>query len=112
MSLTYHRRLRIAAGTALLTLAVTGCSVLGRTAVGPVTYTSGDASHVQVNSPPVRGCHRLAAGGARMVTNLTLVDLKLYPKGDCKGKYTYLGTTLSNETAPGAGPWQSYGIVH
>ncbi|NEE22241.1 hypothetical protein G3M58_89260, partial [Streptomyces sp. SID7499] len=50
-----RRRLGIAAGATLLALAASGCSGLGRTAVGPVTYTTGREAVLQVNSPSVRG---------------------------------------------------------
>ena len=112
MSVTDHRRLGIAAGAAFLTLAVTGCSGLGRDAVGTVAYETGRHRPITVFNPLVRGCHRLPPG-AIQVANRTLVDLVLYPTPDCTGRgTTYLGSTLSDVTAPGAPPWRSYTIVH
>lgn len=58
-----RRRLGAVAAASLLALTVSGCSGLGRTAVGPVTYTTDREAVVQVNSPSVRGCHRLAPPG-------------------------------------------------
>ncbi|MER5891134.1 hypothetical protein ABT160_45610 [Streptomyces sp. NPDC001941] len=108
-----HRRLGIAAGAALLTLAVAGCSGLGRTAVGPVTYETEKDAVVSVMSPPVKGCHRLGATGAKKVENGTLVDLVLYRTPDCRGgDTTYLATRLFDEIVPGTEPWRSYSVVH
>lgn len=45
------RRLGTAAGAALLTLAVAGCSGLGRTAVGTLTYETERDLVVTVTSP-------------------------------------------------------------
>ncbi|MFJ2439884.1 hypothetical protein ACIOWG_05340 [Streptomyces sp. NPDC087658] len=113
MSVTDHRRLGAAAGAAVLVLAVAGCSGLGRTAVGTIAYDTGEKREIQATSPSVKGCHRLASGGAVKVTNRTTVDLVLYPTHDCTGRNsTYLGTTLSDVIAPGAGPWRSYTTVH
>lgn len=113
---TVHRRRRrigIAAGASLLALAASGCSGLGRTAVGPVTYTTEREAVVQVNSPSVRGCHRLDPAGAHEVENGTLVDVVLYPTRDCTGGgTTYVPTRLSDVTAHGSGPWHSYSFVH
>ncbi|MEU1124796.1 hypothetical protein ABZ371_14790 [Streptomyces sp. NPDC005899] len=108
-----HRRARMAAGAVLLTLGVSGCSGLGRTAVGPVIYTTGQDRIVSVQSPTVRGCHRMAPAGARAVDNQTLVDLVLYPTTDCTGRSTtYVATDLSDVSAPRALPWRSYRFVH
>jgi hypothetical protein len=112
---TVHRRRRlgIAFGVTLLALAASGCSGLGRTAVGPVTYTTEREAVVQVNSPPVRGCHRIAPAGAHEVENETLVDVILYRTRDCTGdRTTYVPTRFSDVTAPGSGPWRSYSFVH
>ncbi|MFB6813796.1 hypothetical protein ACFCV8_04520 [Streptomyces sp. NPDC056347] len=107
-----RRRLGIAAGTALLTLTVAGCSGLGRTAVGPVIYTTKRDAVVTINSPLVRGCHRLAPG-AKELTNNTLVDLILYRTRDCTGPgTTYVGRSLSDVKAPTALLWRSYRTVH
>ncbi|MFC9426787.1 MULTISPECIES: hypothetical protein [unclassified Streptomyces] len=113
MSVTDHRRLGIAAGTALLTLAVAGCSGLGRAAVGTITYDTGQKLRIQVTTPSVTGCHRLKPVGAVSIANRTVLDLIAYPTADCTGKNTtYIATTLSDVIAPGAGPWRSYSIVH
>ncbi|MFF9686393.1 hypothetical protein [Streptomyces sp. NPDC014623] len=107
-----RRRAGVAAGAALLTLAVTGCSGLGRTAVGPVVYTTGRDKAVAVHSPSVRGCHRMAPAGARRVENLTLVDIVLYTTRDCTGPATtYVSTRLSDVNAGSAPAWRSYRFV-
>ncbi|MGW1231978.1 hypothetical protein [Streptomyces californicus] len=108
-----RRRLGAVAGVSLLALAAAGCSGLGRTAVGPVTYTTERDAVVQVNSPSVRGCHRMAPAGAHEVENGTLVDVILYRTRDCTGRgTTYVPTRFSDVTAPGSGPWRSYSFVH
>ncbi|MFD5201101.1 hypothetical protein ACFWM7_13305 [Streptomyces sp. NPDC058375] len=108
-----RRRLAIAAGVTFVALAATGCSGLGRTAVGPVTYTTEREAVIQVNSPSVRGCHRIAPAGAHEVENGTLVDVILYRTRDCTGGgTTYVPTRFSDVTAPGSGPWRSYSFVH
>ncbi|MFF9505889.1 hypothetical protein ACF1BU_07275 [Streptomyces sp. NPDC014724] len=108
-----RRRLGIAAGTALLTLTVAGCSGLGRTAVGPVTYTTERDAVITVNSPSVRGCHRLAPSGAKEVINGTLIDIILYRTPNCTGPgSTYLATTFTDVNGTGALPWRSFGTVH
>ncbi|MER7698290.1 MULTISPECIES: hypothetical protein [unclassified Streptomyces] len=112
---TVHRgnRLRIAAGVSLLALAVSGCSGLGRTAVGPVMYTTEHEAVVQVDSPLVRGCHRTVSAGAHEVENETLVDVILYRTRDCTGGgTTYVPTNTADVTPPGSGPWRSYSFVH
>ncbi|PCG83945.1 hypothetical protein CIB93_21855 [Streptomyces sp. WZ.A104] len=107
-----RRRLGIAAGVSLLALAASGCSGLGRTAVGPVTYTTEREAVVQVNSPSVRGCHRIAPAGAHEIENGTLVDIILYPTRDCTGEGTaYVATRFSDVTPPGS-VWRSYSFVH
>ncbi|MFD5031164.1 hypothetical protein ACFVWX_16070 [Streptomyces sp. NPDC058220] len=113
MTVTDHRRLSIAAGAALLTFAVAGCSGLGRTAVGTVVYETEQKRSVQVTNPLVTGCHRLAPPGAVELTNRTLVDFVMYATPDCTGDETgYIATTLSDGISPGMGPWHSYAIVH
>ncbi|GAA2955214.1 MULTISPECIES: hypothetical protein [Streptomycetaceae] len=108
-----RRRAGIAAGAALLTLAVTGCSGLGRTAVGPVTYTTERDRVVSVNSPSVKGCHRMAPAGAHEVVNRTLIDMILYRTRDCTGGgTTYVATTFTDVNAPRSLPWRSYRFVH
>ncbi|MEU8676573.1 hypothetical protein [Streptomyces sp. NPDC048560] len=107
-----RRRLGISAGTALLTLTVAGCSGLGRTAVGPVIYTTPRHAVISVNSPSVKGCHRLPLG-AHEVHNGTLVDIVLHRTRDCSGDdTTYLATTLTDNTEPRTGPWRSYTVIH
>ncbi|WP_406098034.1 hypothetical protein [Streptomyces sp. NBC_01013] len=108
-----RRRLGIAAGTALLTLTVAGCSGLGRTAVGPVIYTTERDAVIMVNSPSVKGCHRLAPAGAKEVSNETLIDIILYTTPNCTGRgTTYVATTLTDVNAASALPWRSFTTVH
>ncbi|MFK4225845.1 hypothetical protein [Streptomyces sp. NPDC019890] len=113
MSVTDHRRLRVVAGAALLTIALAGCSGLGRTAVGTISYGSANERLVMVSNPLVTGCHSLGPAGATTVTNNTLVDIILYPSRDCSGdESTYLPTETSDDIAPGAPLWRSYSTVH
>lgn len=113
MSVTDHRRLGVAAGAALLTIAVAGCSGLGRDAVGTIAYKTEGERYVMVSNPSVNGCHRLAPEGATEVANNTLVDIVLYPSPDCTGdETTYLPTESSNRLAPRALSWRSYTVVH
>ncbi|MFI9624153.1 hypothetical protein [Streptomyces sp. NPDC052042] len=108
-----RRRLRAAAVTAFLALTVTGCSGLGRTAVGPITYTTDRNAVVTLHSPPVRGCHQLTPTGAKAVSNRTLVDIILYHTPDCTGPdKTYLATTLTDVNGTGVPPWRSFSTVH
>ncbi|WP_250289858.1 hypothetical protein [Streptomyces atroolivaceus] len=108
-----RRRSGIAAGAALLTLAVAGCSGLGRTAVGPVAYTTGRDEVVTLHSPSVKGCHELARDGAEKVENRTLVDIILYTSRDCTGRQSaYVATTFTDANAARALPWRSYRFVH
>ncbi|MFF9348520.1 hypothetical protein [Streptomyces sp. NPDC014734] len=108
-----RRRLRVAAATACLALTVAGCSGLGRTAVGPVTYTTERNAVITVHSPPVKGCHRLAPAGAKAVENGTLIDIILYRTPDCTGPgTTYLATTLSDVNGTRELPWRSFTTVH
>ncbi|WP_406448986.1 hypothetical protein OG782_08710 [Streptomyces sp. NBC_00876] len=107
-----RRRLGIAAQAALLTLTVAGCSGLGRTAVGPVTYTTERDAVIMVNSPSVKGCHLLPLG-AKAVANGTLIDIVLYRTRNCTGPgTTYLATTLTDVNPPTALPWRSFTTVH
>ncbi|MGZ2355169.1 hypothetical protein LRE75_00430 [Streptomyces sp. 372A] len=108
-----RRRLGIAAQAVLLTLTVAGCSGLGRTAVGPVIYTTERDAVIEVNSPSVKGCHRLAPAGAKAVANETLIDIVLYRTPDCTGTgTTYVATTFSDVNAPNALPWRSFSTIH
>ncbi|MFJ3702231.1 MULTISPECIES: hypothetical protein [Streptomyces] len=108
-----RRRAGIAAGATLLVLAVSGCSGLGRTAVGPVSYTTGKDEVVSVNSPSVKGCHTMGPEGATKVDNRTLIDMVLYTSRDCSGQGTaYVATTFSDTNAASARPWRSYTFIH
>ncbi|MEU2247715.1 hypothetical protein [Streptomyces sp. NPDC019224] len=108
-----RRRLGITAQAVLLALTVAGCSGLGRTAVGPVVYRTERDVVIEVNSPSVKGCHRLAPAGAKAVTNETLVDIVLYRTRNCTGPgTTYLATTFSDVNAPNARPWRSFSTIH
>ncbi|GAA2989247.1 hypothetical protein [Streptomyces fulvorobeus] len=110
----HHRRRRLggAAGAVLLALTVSGCSGMGRTAVGPVTYTTERHAEISLDSPSVRGCHRLPPG-AHEVHNGTLVDVVLHRSRDCTGRdTTYLATRLTDFTAPRTEPWRSFTVVH
>ncbi|MFF3323418.1 hypothetical protein [Streptomyces sp. NPDC002889] len=113
VSVTPYRRPAVAAGAALLALAITGCSGLGRTAVGPLTFETGRKHHVTLNSPPVGGCDSPGPDGAVAVENETEVDVILYPTADCSGDESiYVPSGMSDVVAPGAGPWRSYSFVH
>ncbi|MFC9946060.1 hypothetical protein [Streptomyces pratensis] len=108
-----RRRTGIAAGAVLLTLTVTGCSGLGRTAVGPVSYSTDQDKVVTVHSPSVKGCHRMEPAGAQKIENNTLVDIILYTTPDCTGRQSaYVATTFSDANAGRALPWRSYRFVH
>ncbi|MFE7132817.1 hypothetical protein ACFVIM_18365 [Streptomyces sp. NPDC057638] len=112
MAVPLPRRLVGVAAVTLLALGATGCSGLGRTAVGPVTWETPQEHAIMVNSPLVTGCHSLGPG-AVAVENGTLVDLVLYRTPRCTGGDTiYLPTTTSDQIAPGSGPWRSYTLVH
>ncbi|MFF4184219.1 hypothetical protein ACFYZ9_13600 [Streptomyces sp. NPDC001691] len=108
-----RRRTRIAAGAALLALATTACSSLGRTAIGTISYSIGPETTVTLTSPKVRGCHRLPPSGTTGLSNNTLVDMVMYRTPDCTGKdTTYIGSRLTNNVAPKAAPWRSFSFVH
>ncbi|WP_406860280.1 hypothetical protein ABZO31_07470 [Streptomyces sp. HUAS MG47] len=108
-----HRRLGLAAAAALLPLAVAGCSGLGRSAVGTITYETERELVVTVTSPPVEGCHRLGPAGATRIENDTLVDLVAYPTRDCRGPLsTYIPSKTADSIVPGRLPWRSYSVVH
>ncbi|MFG2431242.1 hypothetical protein [Streptomyces sp. NPDC048590] len=109
-----RRRTGIAAGAALvLCLTATGCSGLGRTAVGPVEYRTAEDEVVSVNSPSVKGCHEMEGDGAREVVNETKIDMILYPTPDCSGGgTTYVATTFTDINSPRNAPWRSYRFVH
>ncbi|MEU3303839.1 MULTISPECIES: hypothetical protein [unclassified Streptomyces] len=108
-----HRRPGLAAGALLLTAAVAGCSGLGRTAVGTVTYETERKAVVTVSNPGVNGCHRFSSAGAVRIENATLIDIVAYPTPDCTGGNTaYIPTTLFDNIVPGDPPWRSYSLVH
>ncbi|MFI8964680.1 hypothetical protein ACIGO8_21495 [Streptomyces sp. NPDC053493] len=111
--MSLHRRLATATGAALLAFAVAGCSGLGRSAVGTLSYETGRELVVTVTSPSVKGCHRLAPSGATRVENNTLVDIRLYRTPNCGGKqHIYLPSKTGNEIVPGTLPWRSYNVIH
>ncbi|GAA3396817.1 hypothetical protein [Streptomyces roseoviridis] len=128
--MSLHRRLTIATGAVLLSLAVAGCSDLGRSAVGTITYETGhgpgqepghesreepgvEAAAELVTSPSVKGCHKLAGEGAHKVENGTLVDIRLYPTPDCRGReFTYLPSNSGDQIVPGGPVWRSYDVIH
>ncbi|MCP3816870.1 hypothetical protein NLX86_01540 [Streptomyces sp. A3M-1-3] len=111
-----HRRLGVITGAALLLLAATGCSGLGRTAVGTFSSVDREDLVVTISNPLVRGCQSLGARGATRVVNDTRVDFVLYRTPNCKKVTedggTYVATTLSDSIAPGTMPWRSYSIIH
>ncbi|WP_267244323.1 hypothetical protein [Streptomyces sp. PR69] len=109
-----YRHPALAAGAALLTLAAAaGCSGLGRSAVGTLSYETARHRHVTVTNPSVKGCHRFPPAGAVSVENTTSVDVKLYPTRDCTGDDTiYVPASLSDVRAPGADPWRSFSFIH
>ncbi|GAA1165223.1 hypothetical protein GCM10009654_22660 [Streptomyces hebeiensis] len=108
-----HQRLRLVVATACLVLTVAGCSGLGRTAVGTVTYETEQRNRVTVSNPLVTGCHSIGSPGAHTVANRTLLDMIMYLTPDCTGEQNaYIATMQSDTIAPGSGPWRSYTIVH
>ncbi|MCT4355108.1 hypothetical protein M5362_18415 [Streptomyces sp. Je 1-79] len=110
--MSVHRRFGTAAGAALLTLTVAGCSGLGRTAVGTITYDTEREVVITVTSPLVTGCHRLAPSGVTGVTNRSLLDIRMYTNRQCQGDYIYVPTLTSDAIVPDTLPWRSYSIVH
>ncbi|MFB7516163.1 hypothetical protein [Streptomyces sp. NPDC056144] len=111
--MSVRRRLTTATGAVLLTIAVAGCSGLGRSAVGTLSYETEREFAVTVTSPSVKGCHRMAPSGVTKVVNETLVDVVLYRTLNCKGENsTYLPSNSSNEIVPDTLPWRSYSVIH
>lgn len=111
--MSVRRRLTTATGAVVLTLAVAGCSGLGRSAVGTISYETEREVLVTVTSPSVNGCHRLAPSGVTRIVNDSLNDLRLYPTRDCRGKENiYLPSNSNDEIVPGTLPWRSYTVVH
>ncbi|MFF0424372.1 hypothetical protein [Streptomyces sp. NPDC004520] len=111
--MSVRRRLTTATGAVLLTLAVAGCSGLGRSAVGTITYETQRDLLVTVTSPSVKGCHRLAPSGVTKVENNSLTDIVMYRTRDCTGGNSiYVATKTGNRIAPDTLPWRSYSVVH
>ncbi|MEV4425742.1 hypothetical protein ACN9M0_08500 [Streptomyces sp. R-07] len=111
--MSVRRRLTTASGAVLLTLAVAGCSGLGRSAVGTIRYETQRELLVSVTSPSVNGCHRLAPSGVTRVQNNSLNDIVMYRTRDCKGGNSiYVPTNSANWIAPDTLPWRSYSVVH
>lgn len=111
--MSVRRRLTTATGAVLLTLAVAGCSGLGRSAVGTISYETERELVVTVTSPSVKGCHRLAPSGVTKVENNSLLDIVMYRTRDCRGENSiYVPTKSGNRIAPDTLPWRSYSIVH
>lgn len=109
------RRPGIHAGALLLMLATAGCSVMDANAVGTLIYHTTDGMVLQIDSPPVDGCHRLAPSGAKYIANNTLNDLILYTGPDCRSladtETFYLATQMSDPGVPGQVPWRSFTVV-
>ncbi|MCZ0979264.1 hypothetical protein O1L60_09410 [Streptomyces diastatochromogenes] len=111
--MSVRRRLTTATGAVLLTLAVAGCSGLGRSAVGTIAYETEHEVAVTVTSPSVKGCHRLAPSGVTKVENNTLVDIVMYRTRDCRGENSiYVPSKSGNRIAPDTLPWRSYSVIH
>ncbi|MEU5436984.1 hypothetical protein AB0G73_26865 [Streptomyces sp. NPDC020719] len=108
-----RRRLGLAAGAALLTLASAACATLDRTAVGTFSYSTAAERIVKISSPPVKGCHQTAPAGATAVLNNTLADVRMYRTPDCSGdEMKYIPSRLADNIAPNTLPWRSYAFVH
>ncbi|WP_225800687.1 hypothetical protein [Streptomyces sp. NK15101] len=111
--MSVRRRLTTATGAVLLTLAVAGCSGLGRSAVGTITYETERDLVVTVTSPSVKGCHRLAPSGVTKVENNSLNDIVMYRTRDCQGGNSiYVPSNSGDKIAPDTLPWRSYSVVH
>ncbi|WP_030761770.1 hypothetical protein [Streptomyces sp. NRRL F-2664] len=117
--MSHRRRIGITAGAAALLLSATACSGLGRSTVGVLSFRGHDSPvEISYSNTLVTGCHRIAIpDGATHVVNNTLVDVVLYQNFDCKpsdepNNGIYVATTLSDVTAPGAGSWRSFSVVH
>ncbi|MFF0476058.1 hypothetical protein [Streptomyces sp. NPDC004284] len=111
--MSVRRRLTTATGAVLLTLAVAGCSGLGRSAVGTITYETQRDLLVTVTSPSVKGCHRLAPSGVTKVENNSLNDIVMYRTRDCTGGNSiYVPSATGDKIAPDTLPWRSYSVVH
>ncbi|MER7948430.1 hypothetical protein ABTY59_13690 [Streptomyces sp. NPDC096079] len=111
--MSVRRRLTTATGAVLLTLAVAGCSGLGRTAVGTIKSETQHRFVVTVTSPLVKGCHRLPPSGVTRVENNALTDIIMYRTRNCDGPNSiYVPTNSANWIAPDTLPWRSYSVVH
>jgi hypothetical protein len=111
--MSVRRRLTTATGAVLLTLAVAGCSGLGRSAVGTISSETQRELLVTVTSPSVKGCHRLPPSGVNKVHNNSLNDLVMYRTRDCQGQNSiYVPSNSANWIAPDTLPWRSYSVVH
>lgn len=116
--MSHSRRIGVITGAAALLLTATACSSMGRSTVGVLSFRSEDSAAVlNYSNSPVTGCHRIALPrGATHVYNNTLIDVILYRTENCvkaDGKDgIYVGTTLSNVTAPVSLPWRSFSVVH
>ncbi|MEV7564317.1 hypothetical protein [Streptomyces tanashiensis] len=111
--MSVRRRLTTATGAVLLTLAVAGCSGLGRTSVGTIKYETERELLVSVTSPSVNGCHRLAPSGVTKVQNNSLTDIVMWRTRDCTGPNSiYVPINSANWIAPGTLPWRSYSVIH
>ncbi|CAM5651645.1 hypothetical protein SAVIM338S_06538 [Streptomyces avidinii] len=112
------RRISIIAGSAALLLTATACSGLGRSTVGMLHFRGHDSPvELSYSNTPVKGCHKIAIPkGATHVENDTLVDIVLYRTENCRkadrADGIYVGTTLSNVTAPESLPWRSFSVIH
>ncbi|WP_328539364.1 hypothetical protein [Streptomyces sp. NBC_00344] len=108
-----HRRLGVIAGALILPFAVAGCSGLGRSAVGTISYVTPTDRVVTVSNPGVTRCHPLLRGGAKAVANHTMIDMVLYPGRGCTGTpSSYNATTLNARVTPPLRTWRSYSLVH
>ncbi|WP_266998646.1 hypothetical protein [Streptomyces sp. NBC_00354] len=116
--MSHSRRIGVITAAAALLLTATACSGLGRSTVGMLTFRGHDSPvELSYSNTPVTGCHKIALpAGASHVENNTLVDVVLYRTLDCKkadgADGIYVGTTLSNVTAPVSLPWRSFSVIH
>ncbi|MEV8535458.1 hypothetical protein [Streptomyces sp. NPDC051211] len=116
--MSHSRRIHTLTGAVALLLTATACSGLGRTTVGMLSFRGHDSpAEVSYTSTPVKGCHKITLPhGATHVENNTLVDIVLYRTENCekadRDDGIYVGTTLSNVTAPDSLPWRSFSVVH
>ncbi|MEV6733620.1 MULTISPECIES: hypothetical protein [unclassified Streptomyces] len=116
--MSHSRRIGVITAAAALLLTATACSGFGRTTVGMLTFRGHDSPvELSYSNTLVQGCHKIVLPkGATHVENNTLVDVVLYRTLDCKkadgADGIYVGTTLSNVTAPVTLPWRSFSVVH